>query len=231
MPSLLLTSRIDAERYPAGELVDIYHERWEIEGAYDEIKTHMLAREETIRSRTPVGVRQEVWGIALAFNLIRLEMERAANELGVAPTRISFVNALALIKYAWVASSDHLELVQNGKVIRRFDLKGDRKRYDSSGTIELAEAGWVVLRAWNDDAHQDVLDLYPYATTSPIYLDGASPPPAPADAAYFVAWMDRVIEAAGARGDWNNDDERRRTLEYLGSARDKFLALAAPTRK
>jgi hypothetical protein len=104
-PSLLLTSLIDAERYPAGELVDIYHERWEIEGAYDEIKTHMLAREETIRSRTPVGVRQEVWGIALAFNLIRLEMERAANELGVAPTRISFVNALALIKYAWVASS------------------------------------------------------------------------------------------------------------------------------
>jgi hypothetical protein len=97
--------------------------------------------------------------------------------------------------------------------------------------IELAEAGWVVLRAWNDDAHQDVLDLYPYATTSPIYIDSPAAPPAPADAAYFVAWMDRVIEAAGARGGWNNDDERRRTLEYLGSARDKFLALAAPTRK
>jgi hypothetical protein len=104
-PSVLLTSLTDPARYPARELVDLYHERWEIEGAYDEIKTHMLAREEAIRSRTPVGVRQEVWGIALAYNLIRLEMERAAAELGVAPTRISFVNALALIKYAWVASS------------------------------------------------------------------------------------------------------------------------------
>ena len=104
-PSLVLTSLTDAACYPASELVDLYHERWEIEGAYDEIKTHMLAREEAIRSRTPVGVRQEVWGIALAYNLIRLEMERAAAELGVAPTRISFVNALALIKYAWVASS------------------------------------------------------------------------------------------------------------------------------
>ena len=65
----------------------------------------MLAREETIRSRTPEGVRQELWGIALAYNLVRVEMEHAADEAGVEPTRISFVNALALVRYTWLISS------------------------------------------------------------------------------------------------------------------------------
>ncbi len=104
-PSTVLTSLVDAKAYPADELVGLYHERWELEIGYDEIKTHMLAREETIRSRTPVGVRQEMWGIALAYNLVRVEMERAADAAGVTPTRISFVNALALVRYAWLISA------------------------------------------------------------------------------------------------------------------------------
>lgn len=97
-PSTLLTSLLDAEAYPAEELVTLYHERWELELAYDELKTHMLDRQETIRSRTVDGVHQELWGIALAYNLVRLEMERAARELGVAPTRISFTAALHIYR-------------------------------------------------------------------------------------------------------------------------------------
>jgi len=104
-PSILLTSLVDAEKYPARELVELYHERWEIELAYDEIKTHMLAREEAIRSRTPQGVRQELWAIGLAYNLVRVEMERVADEAGVEPTRISFVNALSFICHAWIVWS------------------------------------------------------------------------------------------------------------------------------
>jgi hypothetical protein len=106
-PSTLLTSLTDAKQYPAAEIVALYHERWEIELGYDELKTHMLAREETIRSRTPTGVKQELWAIALAYNLVRLEMERAADEAGVAPTRISFVNALSLIGHMWIVWSTH----------------------------------------------------------------------------------------------------------------------------
>jgi hypothetical protein len=121
---------------------------------------------------------------------------------------------------------DHLELVQNGKVIRSFKLAGDRRRHDSTGTIDLKEAGWVVLRAWNDAAHPQVLDLYPYATTSPIYIDPTAAPAAPADAAYFVAWMDRVLQATEARDGWNDEDEKQATLEYLERARRKFRALA-----
>jgi hypothetical protein len=96
--STLLTSLVDAEKYPAKELVALYHERWETEIAYDEIKTHLLDRQETIRSRSPQGVRQELWGIALAYNLVRVEMERIAAEAGVPPTRLSFTVSLALIR-------------------------------------------------------------------------------------------------------------------------------------
>lgn len=104
-PSMLLTSLLDDQQYPADELVALYHERWEIELGYDEIKTHMLAREETIRSKTPQGVHQELWGIAIGYNLVRLEMERAANEANVEPNRISFVHALAMIRLEWYWAS------------------------------------------------------------------------------------------------------------------------------
>ena len=103
--STLLTSLTDPVKYPRDEVVELYHERWEIELGYDELKTHMLAREEAIRSRTPAAVRQELWGVALAYNLVRLEMERVANEAGIAPTRISFVNALSMICHSWMVWS------------------------------------------------------------------------------------------------------------------------------
>jgi hypothetical protein len=101
-PQVLLTSLLDPVAFPADEIVLLYHERWELELGYDEIKTELLDREEAIRSRTPTGVRQELWGIFLAYNLVRLEMERVAADAGVAPTRISFVAALRLICDEWL---------------------------------------------------------------------------------------------------------------------------------
>lgn len=122
---------------------------------------------------------------------------------------------------------DHLELVQNGRVVKSFTPTRDRRRLDAEGELHIENGGWLLLRAWNDGADPQVLDLYPYATTNPIYLkfpDGA--PPAPDDAAYFVAWLDRVIAAAQARTDYNDDGEKRETLEYLGQAREAYRALS-----
>lgn len=101
-PQTLLTSLTDAEAFPAREIAALYHQRWELELGYDEIKTEMLDREEAIRSRTPDGVRQEVWGILLAYNLIRVEMERVAASAKVEPSRISFVGAMRLICDEWL---------------------------------------------------------------------------------------------------------------------------------
>lgn len=97
----LLTSMLDQEAYPAKEVVELYHERWELELGYDEIKTEMLDRLESIRSRTVEGVNQEIWGLLLAYNLVRLEMERTADEHGIEPTRISFVTSLRIICETW----------------------------------------------------------------------------------------------------------------------------------
>jgi hypothetical protein len=100
-PQTLLTSLLDPVAYPAKEVIAMYHERWEIELGYDEMKTEMLDRLETIRSRTVKGVEQELWGIFLAYNLVRLEMQRTAAALRVRPTQISFVAALRLVCETW----------------------------------------------------------------------------------------------------------------------------------
>jgi TolB protein len=118
---------------------------------------------------------------------------------------------------------DHLELVQNGRVIKSFALAGDRRRLDAVGHFPVQTTGWVLLRAWNDGADPHVLDIYPYATTSPIYFDLPNRLPAdPADAAYFVAWLDRVIANAASRNDYRNARERAVTLDYLRKAQDQF---------
>jgi len=65
----------------------------------------MLDRLETIRSKSPTAVAQEMWGVLVAYNLVRLEMERIAEELQVEPTRISFVAALRFFVEQWLWAS------------------------------------------------------------------------------------------------------------------------------
>lgn len=112
-PQLLLTSLLDDTLYPAKEIVELYHERWELELGFDEVKTHTLDREEALRSRTPERVSQELWGLAIGYNLVRLEMERAAEKLGLPPTRISFRHSLMLVRIfllvtAWASNPANL---------------------------------------------------------------------------------------------------------------------------
>lgn len=97
-PQFLLTSLLDEQKYPAAEIAELYHERWELELGYDEIKTHTLERGEALRSKSPERVKQEVWGLAIAYNLVRHEMEAVAAKCRVAPTRISFRGSLRLIR-------------------------------------------------------------------------------------------------------------------------------------
>lgn len=102
---VLLTSLLEPATAPAKELIELYHERWELELGYDEVKTDLLDRQEAIRSKTPSGVMQEIWAIGLVYNLVRLEMERVADEAQVKPNRISFKMALRLIRDEWMWTS------------------------------------------------------------------------------------------------------------------------------
>jgi hypothetical protein len=100
-PQTLLTSLLDPIGYPSEEIVALYHERWELELGYDEIKTEMLDSRECIRSKSRERVEQELFGILLAYNLIRLEMAHIAGQAGVSPTRISFVGTLEMMTAEW----------------------------------------------------------------------------------------------------------------------------------
>src|SRR5262245_5318513 len=92
-PLLALHLAAQPPSAPAAELAALYHERWELELAFDELKTHTLDRAEALRSKAPARVEQEVWGLLLAYNLVRLVMSRAAPRAGVPPVRLSYRHA------------------------------------------------------------------------------------------------------------------------------------------
>lgn len=94
----LLTNILDPDAAPALELAALYHERWEIEGVFDEFKTHLRANSTVLRSKTPELVQQELWGLLLAHFAIRQLMVQAAWPRGLDPDRLSFIHAVRVIK-------------------------------------------------------------------------------------------------------------------------------------
>jgi TolB protein len=121
-----------------------------------------------------------------------------------------------------IVPMQHVEIVQNGRVVATL---APGASVDAEGEVELKESGWLLLRAWNEGADPLVFDIYPYASTSPIYVEvGGAKPRSPEDAAFFVRWLDRNLESAGARSDYNSAREKQATLDYLHQARAKFEA-------
>ncbi|HTK41834.1 MAG TPA: CehA/McbA family metallohydrolase [Gemmatimonadales bacterium] len=119
---------------------------------------------------------------------------------------------------------ERLELVGRDGVVVRFPLTGDSTRATIDTTIAARQSGWYTLRAWGTKSRHPVLDIYPFATTSPIYLSvGGEPVHSPEDAAYFVRWVDRLDSLARASTAWNTDAERDATLGKFAEAR-KFFA-------
>ena len=121
---------------------------------------------------------------------------------------------------------DHLEVVCNGHVVRDLKPSGDRQSADVKDTIQISQSGWCVLRASSDQPEHPVLDDYVYATTSPIYVSVAGSLPKPTDdAAYFIAWIDHLAEAAKANRNWNTIAERVSVLQMLDQARQVYVNL------
>ncbi|MGH8285310.1 MAG: CehA/McbA family metallohydrolase [Steroidobacteraceae bacterium] len=126
-----------------------------------------------------------------------------------------------------------LELVFNGRVIRRLRTDRSGRVADFEGDITVPASGWLLLRASHHAPQALVQDLYPYGTTNPVWIEAGTPRPAAAeDARYFVRWIDRMIESASARTDYNTDREREQTVQYLQAARaifaDKAVARGLP---
>ncbi len=94
----LVTTIFDQKAAPAEELAALYHERWEIETALDELKTHLRGAQIVLRSKTPDLVKQEFYGFMMAHFAIRGLMHEAALKVDEDPDRISFLHAVRVIR-------------------------------------------------------------------------------------------------------------------------------------
>lgn len=94
----LVTTILDHEQAPAHELAALYHERWEIETALDELKTHLRGARIVLRSKTPDLVRQEFYGLMMAHFAIRSLIHEAALKADEDPDKLSFVHAVRVVR-------------------------------------------------------------------------------------------------------------------------------------
>jgi Tol biopolymer transport system component len=135
---------------------------------------------------------------------------------------------------AWMRSIvpvDHLQIVCNGAVVRDLKLTDARQSTDAEGSLPVTQSGWCLLRAWSEKPEYPVLDAYPYATTSPVYVnvEGSTPKPPP-DAKYFITWIDRLTQAVSANRTWNTPEEKQHVLGQLTDARRVYERLSSTSR-
>jgi len=94
----LITTILGPDHAPADELAALYHERWEIETALDELKTHLRGSRIVLRSKTPELVKQEFYGLMMAHFAIRGLMHEAALKEEVDPDDLSFIHAVRVVR-------------------------------------------------------------------------------------------------------------------------------------
>jgi TolB protein len=118
---------------------------------------------------------------------------------------------------------EKLEIVSNGKVLATIPTSSGGTRANADVPLSVSGSGWYTLRAWSPTAAEPVLDIYPFATTSPIYVTvGDEPVRNAEDAAYFVRWIDRVAAAASTHGGWNDAREKDEVLARVAKAKAVF---------
>jgi hypothetical protein len=163
----LITTLLDPGHYPAREIVELYHQRWEIETAYLELKSTILGGR-VLRARTPPGITQEVYALLTTYQALRLAMADATDSRpGTNPDRASFTTALhaardLLVQAAGVIADTTIDLV--GGIGRRVlaNLLPTRRTRTSPRVVKRATSkynatGIVNRTTYKATIHIDIL--------------------------------------------------------------------------
>jgi TolB protein len=121
---------------------------------------------------------------------------------------------------------NHVDIVSNGRVVARLmDAREPRiVRIDTTVMLRIDRDAWFVARAYSDHPRLPVLDLYPFATTSPVYAKiGTAQPTCREDADYFLTWIGLIRERVRNDTSWNSPAERDATLNAISRAHEEFI--------
>lgn len=122
---------------------------------------------------------------------------------------------------------DHVEVVRNGEVVANVPVSKEGTAASGVVTLDVTESGWYVLRAWSPTPRYPILDVYPFSSTSPVYVTVAGKPVRSSkDAEYFLGWIDKVAAASREHADWNSPAERDAGLARIAEARAIFAQRA-----
>jgi hypothetical protein len=174
----LITTLLDPDAYPATAILRLYHERWEIETAYLEIKSSILGGR-VLRARTPAGVDQEIHALLVTYQILRTAMTDATNTAEVDPDRASFTTALyaardQLVRAAGVIAETVIDLV--GKIGRLVldNLLPDRRLRVNARTVKRAISKYNA-RGPNIDRHTYQATLAIELIAGPALTTGPEP--------------------------------------------------------
>lgn len=169
---LLVTSLLDPEAYPGEEMVRLYHERWEIETAYLELKSSMLGGR-VLRARTPAGIEQEVYALLITYQLLRTAIADATTATpDLDPDRASFT-------IAWQAARDQVIAAGNVITATVIDLVGYIGRRVLANPLperRLRTCPRIVKRANSKYQARGPIDRTNYPATVTIDILTGAPP-------------------------------------------------------
>jgi Tol biopolymer transport system component len=122
-----------------------------------------------------------------------------------------------------IVAVDKVEIVVNGNVVDSLPLSADHMSAQGTRTITVSASSWVTLRAWSAHSQAPILDIYPFATTSPVYITvGGRPQRSAKDTQFFMAWLARLGAAADANTDYNSPAEKAEVLRAIMNARAEY---------
>ena len=123
-----------------------------------------------------------------------------------------------------IVKVERVEIVMNGKVVDSLPLSADGTAASGTRTVTVNASSWITLRAWSPHSQAPILDIYPFSTTSPVYVVvGNRSQRSSQDIRFFLAWLDRLRADAETNTDYASAEEKAMVLETIGRARGEYL--------